>query len=163
MKTKLKKRLRELLVEKSTEADQRFSIDTSFVDHTNLVAVRRASAPEQWQFVALAFSPASDRFFLEVALARSDHYPLNHFPMDPNDPPVNGTTRFRAFRLWSPRNVSGGWLIQKATDEPANDTIAPPEGVFETPEAAMADVKERIVKWIMPYLVAASRSHGPKG
>jgi hypothetical protein len=152
MKNRIKKRLRELLVQASAEVDLRFNIDPSVASHANLVAVRRAVGSEQWQFVALAFSPPSDRFFVEVAIAPTDTYPINNFPMSPADPLVSGTTRFRAFRLWSPRNSSGGWLIQNAMDEPATDTIAPPEGVFETPEGAMADVKERMVKWILPYL-----------
>jgi hypothetical protein len=52
-------------------------------------------------------------------------------------------------------------LIWKAGDEPATDSIAEPEGVFETPEAAMEDVKERMSTWILPYLDSADRVYNP--
>ncbi|MEO5959065.1 MAG: hypothetical protein ABIR80_08100 [Opitutaceae bacterium] len=151
MNKKLKDRLRVLLAETTAQVDSAFSLDPSFASRPNLVAVRRPDGSSRWQFVALAFSTLADRFFVEVAVSPQGAFPIDRIPLGPGSALSSGVLRFRAAELWG-QNKSGGWLILKRGDSPPQDLIMPPEGVFETPEAAMTDVKERMAKWILPYL-----------
>jgi hypothetical protein len=158
MKTALGKKLKELFIAIATEVDASFLLDPAFENDRQFVAVRRQAECGQWQFIALSYSTLANRFFVEAAISTSDSFPINAFPFSHSDPAEEGVLRFRAHSLWSNKNVSGGWLVQKVTDEPATDTIFPPEGIFETPEAAIADVKERMTKWILPYLDSVAGS-----
>jgi len=159
MKSKLKKVIREQFARIAKEIDPSFIDDPAYLNDPQLCLARRRVTSGQWQFVAISFSPTADRFYLEVAVADQATYPINAFPRGPNDPLDGGKLRFRASRLWAEPNKSGGWLIQKSGDEPACDIVFPPEGVFETPEAAMSDVKERYKNWILPYLNAAGATN----
>lgn len=151
MKKETKTILRASFVQMVSEIDPHFSADPVFANHPNLFAVRRCVKAPQWQFVALTFSPSSQRFFVEVAIAQTETYPIDHFPMSPNDPLENGSIRFRASQLWG--NIqSGGWLIQKSGGKLPVDSLLLPEGIFNTPQTAMGDVKDRMTKWILPYL-----------
>lgn len=152
MKGKLKKRLRELWPVFAGQVDESFEVDPAFRDHLHLAVIRRRSSVSQWQFLALSFPPQGDRFFVEAAYSPSDSFPVDRMPFGHDFSPYEGKLRFRVSGLWRRPDQSGGWLIWKSGDEPATDSIMKPEGVFETPEAAMEDVKERMVKWILPYL-----------
>jgi hypothetical protein len=156
MKSKLRKRLKELLREIAVSMDISFSEDPSLVSDAQLVAFRRRVASGQWHFIALSFSSIDDRFFVEVGYSSSDTFPIDRVPLSPYANPSNGALRFRATELWSPSGKSGGWLIQSLENHSSiKSTML--EGVFETPEAAMLDVKMRIEKWILPYLDTANR------
>ncbi|MDQ5978619.1 MAG: hypothetical protein QG602_1593 [Verrucomicrobiota bacterium] len=156
MKSKVKCELRKRFVEAAGELDTAFSLDPSFTAHPNLVAVRRKHA-DQWQFIALSFSGLADRFFVEVAIATDGSFPIGRIPLDPESSPTDGALRFRACDLWAKASKSGGWLIQSQSDAPANDTVFTPEGVFETPSAALEDVKERMRRWILPYFASLAK------
>lgn len=156
MKPKLRKTIKDHFMGIAKELIPPFIDDPVYLNNAQFCAVRRQVSPGHWQFIAISFSPTSDRFYLEVAIADEATYPINAFPLGPNDQKSGGTLRFRAEQLWSKSNKSGGWLIQVPDDEPACDIVFPPEGVFATPEAAMSDVKERVQKWILPYLHSAN-------
>jgi hypothetical protein len=152
MKSKLKKRLRQLWPAVAAQVDPRFEIDPAFKDHLHLAVVRRRTHADFWQFLALSFSAQGDRFFVEAAYSPNDTFPAGRMPFGHDMPPHEGKLRFRVSGLWQQPDQSGGWLIWKPSDEPATDSVMKPEGVFETPELAMVDVRERMVKCILPYL-----------
>lgn len=155
MNTKTKRRLKEVFSKWGATLTPPFSEDESLKGDAQFYSLRRYTMAGQWQFLALSFMPQRDQVFLEVAVSRDDKFPIAACLCDPNDIPVDGVARFRAFRLWSGAGSHGGWVIRAQapkTNDPFGVVLGTPEGIFETSDGAFDNMKVRIERWVLPFL-----------